>query len=79
MLAVFGVVLLLKYRALVPLFLLLLLVEYIARKGIAAYIPIARTDQAPGGAINWAIFGVIALAFVLSIRQRAREGVSNEA
>src|SRR5262245_47368614 len=34
MLAAFGVLLLAKYRALVPLFLLLLLVEYIARKGI---------------------------------------------
>ena len=69
-LGVFGVVLLLKYRALVPLFLLLLLVEYVARKGIAAYIPIERSGEAPGGAINWAIFGVMLLAFVLSMRQR---------
>ena len=72
MLAAFGVVLLVKYRALVPLLLLLLLVEYVARKGVNAYIPIARTDRAPGGAINWVIFGVMVLAFILSIRQSTR-------
>jgi len=72
MLGVFGVLLLAKYRALVPLFLLLLLVEYVARKGVNAYIPIVRTDRAPGGAINWAIFGVMVLAFILSIRQSSR-------
>jgi hypothetical protein len=72
MLGALGVVLLLRYRALVPLFLLVLLLEYIARKGVAAYMPIVRTGQAPGGAINWAIFGVMALAFILSIRQSTR-------
>jgi hypothetical protein len=69
-LCLLGVLLLLKYRALVPIFLLVLLTEYLARKGINAYIPIARSSNAPGGAINWAIFGVMLLAFVLSMRQR---------
>jgi hypothetical protein len=72
MLGAFGVVLLVKYRALVPLFLLFLLVEYIARKGINAYMPIIRIDRAPGGAINWAIFGVIVLALILSLRRSTR-------
>jgi hypothetical protein len=76
MLGALGVVLLLRYRALVPLFLLVLLIEYIARKGVAAYMPIVRTGQAPGGAINWAIFGVMALAFILSLRQSTRARVS---
>ena len=69
-LGLLGVLLLLKYRPLVPIFLFVLLIEYLARKGINAYIPIARSDNAPGGAINWAIFGVMLLAFVLSMRQR---------
>lgn len=68
-LGLLGVLILLRYRPLVPLFLLVLLVEYLARKGINAHIPIARSGDAPGGAINWAIFGVILLAFILSIRQ----------
>jgi hypothetical protein len=70
MLAAFGVVLLIRYRALVPLFLLFLLVEYVARKGVTAYLPIVRTDRAPGGAINWAVFGIMVLAFILSVRHR---------
>jgi len=69
-LGVLGVVLLLKYRPLVPMFLLVLLVEYLARKGVNAFMPIVRSGDAPGGAINWAIFGVMLLAFVLSLRQR---------
>jgi len=69
-LGVLGVLLLLKYRPLVPMFLLVLLIEYLTRKGINAYLPIARSGHAPGGAINWAIFGVMLLAFVLSLRQR---------
>ena len=70
MLGALGLVLLLRYRPLVPLFLLVLLVEYVARKGVSAYLPIARSGGASGGAINWAIFGVMLLAFVLSLTQR---------
>ncbi len=69
MLGLLGALLLFRYRPLVPLFLLVLLIEYLARKGISAYLPIARSGNAPGGAINWAIFGVMLLAFVLSMRQ----------
>jgi hypothetical protein len=78
MLGALGVVLLFRYRALVPLFLLVLLLEYIARKGVATYMPIVRTGQALGGAINWAIFGVMVLSFILSIRQSTRARVSAE-
>jgi hypothetical protein len=69
MLGLLGVVLLFRYRPLVPLLLLVLLIEYLARKGVNAYLPIARYGNAPGGAINWAIFGVMLVAFVLSLRQ----------
>jgi hypothetical protein len=79
MLGALGVALLLKYRPLVPLFLLVLLVEYVARKGLAAYLPIERSGQAPGGIINWAIFGIMVLAFILSIRHGNRARASSEA
>jgi hypothetical protein len=69
MLGLVGVLLLVRYRALVPLFLLVLIIEFLARKGVNSFMPIVRTDNAPGGAINWAIFGVMLLAFVLSLRQ----------
>ena len=66
-----GVVVLLKYRALVPCLLLLLVVEFIARKGVALYLPIERSGEAPGGMINWCIFAVIVVAFILSLHRRA--------
>lgn len=69
-LGLLGVLLLLRYRPLVPIFLLALLIEYLARKGVNAYMPITRSSNAPGGVINWAIFGIMLLAFVLSMRQR---------
>ena len=74
-----GVLLLIRYRPLVPLFLLLLIVEYVARKGVNAYLPIVRSGNAPGGAINWAIFGVMLLAFVLSVRKSNRPRPPSEA
>ena len=77
MLGVVGAIVLLRYRALVPLFLLLLIVEYFARKGVAAFMPIVRSAQASGSAINWVIFGVMVLAFVLSLRG-TRVGTSPE-
>ena len=68
-LGLFGALLLLRYRSLVPVFLLVLLFEHLARKGINVFLPIARSGGAGGGALNWAIFAVMLLAFVLSIRQ----------
>ena len=79
MLGAVGAVLLFRYRALVPLFLLLLLIEYVARKGVAAYMPIVRSAQAAGGVINWSIFGIMVLAFVLSLRRGTRGQASSEA
>ena len=78
MLAVVGAVILLRYRALVPLFLLLLIVEYLARKGVASFMPIVRSAQASGSAINWVIFGVMVLAIVLSLRGGPRGRTSSE-
>ena len=69
-LGLLGALILLKYHPLVPIFLLAMLVEYLGRKGVTAYMPIARSNDAPGGAINWLIFGAMLLAFVLSMRQR---------
>jgi len=79
MLAALGIVLLLKYRPLIPLFLIVLLIDYVARKGLAVYLPVERNGMAPGGIINWALFGIMVLAFVLSIRQGNRVRASSEA
>jgi hypothetical protein len=69
-----GAMIVFKYQALVPVFALLLILEYAARKGITAAIPIVRYGGSAGGAVNWAIFGLMVLAFILSLRQRQTKG-----
>lgn len=69
MLCVLGVFVLFRYQSLVPIFLLVLLVEYLARKGVTVFLPIVRSGSAPGGVINWAVFGIMVVAFVLSLRR----------
>lgn len=64
-----GALILVKYQSLVPVFTLLLLLEYLARKAVTVAIPIERSGAPPGGAVNWALFGLMILAFVLSLRQ----------
>lgn len=66
--SVVGALILFRYRALVPIFALLLVLEFLARKGVSLAMPIVRTT-APGGAINWAIFGLIVVALALSMRR----------
>lgn len=69
MLCVLGVLFLFRYQALVPMFLLVLLLEFLGRKGVTALMPIVRSGSAPGGLINWAVLGIIVAAFALSLRQ----------
>jgi hypothetical protein len=69
-----GVLVLFKFQPLVPVFCLLLLFEYLARKGVTLVMPIGRSGGSAGIAINWAIFGVMVLAFVLSLRQGSTSG-----
>ena len=68
-LGIVGVVVLFRYRPLAPLFLLVLLAEQLARKGINLYLPIPRSGGSEAGVFNWAIFGVMLVALLLSLRQ----------
>ena len=66
-----GAIVLARYRALVPLFLLFLILEFLARKGVAHLNPIARAPGTVGFWLNWAIFLSLCIAFALSLKQRA--------
>jgi hypothetical protein len=74
LLCLLGALILFKYKALVPVFALLLILEYVARKGVTTAIPIIRSGGSAGGAVNWAIFGLMILALVLSLRHRQTPG-----
>jgi hypothetical protein len=69
--SVLGILALTRYRAMIPLVFVLLLLEHLARKWILLVKPIARTGAPPGIYINLGLLVVMILGLVLSLRRRA--------
>lgn len=67
------ILVLVRYRALVPFMFSLLLLEHLARKLILFVMPIARTESPPGSLINLALVAVMIIGLVLSLRNRAAD------
>jgi hypothetical protein len=65
------VIALVRYRAMVPLLLTLLLVEHVARRAILWAMPIAKTGASPGFGVNLVLLGLILAGLILSLRSRA--------
>jgi hypothetical protein len=65
-----GALVLVRYRALVPAFLLLLIVEFVARRVLGSFLPVERTTGAPAGITIWVNFALMVIAFGLSLLQR---------
>jgi hypothetical protein len=74
MLGVIGLVVLLRYRALVPFLFALCLLEQLSRYLILRWIPIPRTGAPPGGAINLGILAITILGLALSLWNRQVPG-----
>jgi hypothetical protein len=72
-LCLLGAVILWRYRALVPVFLLALLLEFLARKGVTLFTPLPRTPGSVGVVLNWVVFGLMLLAWALSMRHTHTE------
>jgi hypothetical protein len=68
-----SLVVLLRYRSLIPLMFLALLIEQLGRMGLRLYWPIERLPDAPGTAINIALSAVMALGLVLSLWRPHKE------
>ncbi len=69
---VFGLaclVVLLRYRSLVPLAFLALLLEQGGRKVLQLYLPIERMGTPPGTYINAVLLGIMVLGLLLSLWQ----------
>jgi len=62
-----SLVVLLRYRSLVPLMFLALLIEQLGRMGLRLYWPVERIPNAPGTPINIALAAVMVLGFALSL------------
>ena len=67
MLGLICILALVRYRAMVPLLFLLLLLEHLGRKLILFVLPIPRAGHPPGLYINLVILGLMLIGLVLSL------------
>lgn len=73
-----GALALLRYRAMVPLVFLLLLLEHLGRKLILVLMPIAQVGSPPAFSINVFLIGLTAFGLALSLwGRRKQDGVSS--
>jgi hypothetical protein len=63
-----SVLALLRYRAMIPLMYVLLVVDYLGHKGIAWMKPVVRTGTSSGSYVTVSIFALTFLGLVLSLR-----------
>jgi ammonia channel protein AmtB len=68
-----GLVVLVRYRTLVPLMFALLLLEHVGRQVILQVLPISRTDRPPGAVVTIVLMAVTVVGMGLSLwRRRTR-------
>ena len=73
LLASLGVLALIRYRAMIPLMYVLLLVEYFAKKWILLAHPIVRTGTSPSTYVNLVLIALLIAGLVLSLRTRSSD------
>lgn len=68
-LALLAIAVVARYRTLVPLMLLVLLVEHVARRLVLMAMPIVRVGEPPGGVVNAAflVANVVGLGLALCV------------
>jgi hypothetical protein len=62
-----GMLVLVRYRSLVPFMLALLLVQHVGRYLILQALPIARTGTPPGSSVNLGLLGAMVVGLTLSL------------
>lgn len=72
MLNLIGLLVLIRYRALVSFMFVVLIVEHLARRLIFWYLPIARSESVPGFYINLGLIAVMVIGLILSLRRLDR-------
>jgi hypothetical protein len=65
-----GILVLIRYRSLVPFMFALLLLEYVGKKLILYFLPIAKTGTPPGSIVSYVLLALILVGLVLSIRNK---------
>ena len=62
-----AIVVLVRYRAAVPLMFVLFIASFLGALAIAQFIPLARVGPAPGMIVNRVMFGIMLIGLVLSL------------
>jgi hypothetical protein len=71
MICLLCILVLVRYRSMVPLMLALLLLEHLSRKLILQFLPIVTTGTPPGFFINVVLLALMVLGLVLSLRSQS--------
>jgi len=78
-LSLLGIVVLIRYRAMIPLMYLLLSIEQFGRKGISLASPIVKAvetgEVSLGFFINWGFMAALVIGLALSLATPRRDGV----
>jgi len=79
-LSLLGVIVLMRYRAMIPLMYLLLTIEQVGRKWLSVSIPLERAGDAagtsPGVWINWGLSAALMIGLVLSLTGGRKRGIT---
>ena len=76
MICLLCILVLVRYRSMVPLMLALLLLEHLSRKLILQFLPIVRTGTPPGFLINFMLLALMIAGLALSLlRSRSNRRV----
>ncbi|MFN2385050.1 MAG: hypothetical protein ABR576_01970 [Thermoanaerobaculia bacterium] len=70
MISLLGLLVLVRYRSMIPLMFALLLLEHLSARLVRLFIPIVRTGTPPAGVINLALLGLMIVGFALSLRRQ---------
>lgn len=71
MICLLCVLVLVRYRALIPFMFLFLLLEHLGRKLLLQFIPIVRTGTPPGSYVNLALLAVMIVGLALSLSRKS--------
>jgi len=70
MICLLCILVLVRYRTLIPFMIALLLLEYLGRKLILHFLPIAKTGTPPGFIVNLVLLALMIVGLALSLRSR---------
>jgi hypothetical protein len=72
-LCVLGIVALVRYRSLIPFLFALVLLEFLGRRLVLQFIPLARAGTPPGTWVNLGLLAIMVVGLVSSVLTRGKE------